>query len=101
MTKEESNQNAYENLLIKKMSENDKKITELSEESLVSTRKRSRPKGKPVRSKHSIVRGMLEAADERHKKQFPNFERNEIKLLNAIVVIQKLWRQKKVKELIR
>ena len=37
---------------------------------------------------------------EKYKKTFPKLKIPELKVLSAIVLIQRLWRQRKVKEMI-
>ena len=36
----------------------------------------------------------------KYRKVYPSLQKSELKVLSAIILIQRLWRQKKVKEMI-
>lgn len=50
--------------------------------------------------KVDVIRKMHNKIKEKYKKTFPNLKTSELKVLSAIVLIQRLWRQIKVKEMI-
>ena len=77
-----------------------------------SIRKRSKPQTernlvisvieneRVINPKAEVIRKMHLKVKEKYRKTFPKLKGNELKVLSAIVLIQRLWRQKKVKDMI-
>jgi hypothetical protein len=106
LSKEESNQVAYENLLMRKM--NEKKITELSEESSASITKLNKLNLNIKICKEPIfklscnghIRELKQKIQDRYRKELPNLKHAELKFFCSMVLVQRLWRQRKIKSLI-
>lgn len=106
LSREECNQVAYENLLMRKM--NEKKITEVSEESSASITKLNKlslnvrvcREGGAGRGCNGHARELKQKIEERYRRELPNLKQSELKFFCAMVLVQRLWRQRKIKTLI-
>ena len=80
-----------------------RKITELSEEEVdTSIRKHNQPP-QPIphlSRKKTLIRDMHCKIKAKYRKVYPSLRTSEIKVLSAIILVQRLWRQRKVKEMI-
>lgn len=84
----------------------EKKITEMSEESSASVPKISKlqiPSQQPVFTKKSNATSLQDLKlkiNEKYMKELPGLKKRELKFLCSIVLIQRLWRQHKIKNFI-
>ena len=108
MTKEECN-NAYQNLLIQKLKE--KKITEMSQESSNSAPKLNKLSLKLEMPKDSKryqcgrqqdvrIKELKKKIQDKYRKELPSLKMTELRFFVSIVLIQRLWRQRRIKRII-